>query len=161
VNIELRIPNAGPPSDFRWRVRAAAFPVLLLLGDSALAQGTNTLSLGGGLPNAGLSLLRVITSLALVLAVFFGGVWLFRNWQRLALHRGRAPKLQVLEARPLGNRQAIYVVAYEQQRFLVAASPTGVNLLTHLPEAEPGEIVPQAQMPAFAQALQRVLAQKA
>jgi flagellar biogenesis protein FliO len=40
--------------------------------------------------------LRVTGALALVIGIFLAGVWLFRNWQRLAVRRGRAPKLNVL-----------------------------------------------------------------
>jgi flagellar biogenesis protein FliO len=85
------------------------------------------------LPDMGLSLLRVSGALAFVLAVFFGGVWLFRNWHRFTSARGRTPKLSVLEVRPLGNRHALYVVGYEEQRLLLSASPAGVTLLTQLP----------------------------
>jgi flagellar biogenesis protein FliO len=91
------------------------------------------------LPDVGLSLLRVLGALALVLAIFLGGVWLFRNWQRLVIQRGRAPRLNVIEVRSLGGRHALYVVGYEQERFLIASSPAGVNLLSHLQPAS-GEV---------------------
>jgi flagellar biogenesis protein FliO len=84
------------------------------------------------LPDAGLSLLRVMGALAIVLAVFLGGVWLFRNWQRLVIQRGRAPKLNVLETRSLGGRHALYVIGYEEERFLIASSPAGVQLVSQL-----------------------------
>jgi flagellar biogenesis protein FliO len=102
----------------------------------ALAETTNIPPVSSQLPDAGLSALRVLGALVLVLGVFFGGVWLFRNWQRLGLRRGLTARLNVLEARPLGQRQALYVVAYERQRFLVASSATGVSLLSHLPDAD-------------------------
>ena len=112
------------------------------------------------LPDAGGSLIRVIGALALVLGVFLGGAWLFKNWQRLAIQRGRQPKLNILETRSLGARQAVFVVAYERQRFLVATSSSGVNLLSHLPDADAGEIEsaekPGAPM-TFGQALSQVL----
>jgi len=54
-------------------------------------------------------------------------------------------------------------VAYDRQRFLVAASPAGVNLLSHLTEAEADEIEPAVKpagpMP-FGQALAQVLKRK-
>lgn len=114
-------------------------------------------------PDAGGSLIRVTGALALVLGLFLAGVWLFKNWQRLAVPRGRQPRLNLLESRSLGNRQAIFVVAYERQRFLVASSPAGVNLVSHLPDAE-GEApetppAPGAPM-AFGQALAQVLQRK-
>lgn len=85
--------------------------------------------------SAASSLFRVLGALALTLAVFFGGVWLFRNWQRVAINKGHAPKLNILETKSLGQRHAIYVVGYEQQRLLIAASPAGVTMLTSLPQA--------------------------
>jgi flagellar biogenesis protein FliO len=113
------------------------------------------------LPSAGPSIIRVIGALALVLGIFFGGVWLFRNWQRLTLQRGRTPKLNVIETRPLGGKHALYVIGYEQERFLLASSPTGVNLLSHLPAAtETDASAPATETsasPSFAQALTKVL----
>jgi flagellar biogenesis protein FliO len=109
----------------------------------------------------GSSLLRVAGALGLVIAIFLAGVWLFKNWQRLALRRRAAPKLNVLEVRSLGQRQAIYVVGYEQQRLLIASSSAGVTLLSHLPA---GELEPAAEAAApkitFAEAFQQVLARK-
>jgi flagellar biogenesis protein FliO len=92
--------------------------------------------------SAAASLVRVIGALALVVGVFLGGVWLYRNWQRLTTRNVRAPRLNVLEVRPLGHRHALYVVAYEQQRLLLAASPAGVSMLIHLPPAGAGEPEP-------------------
>lgn len=108
------------------------------------------------LPDTSAALLRVVGALLLVFAILFGGVWLMKNWQRLALRKGRAPKLRLLEAQSLGGRQGVYVLAYEQQRFLVAASPNGVSLLSHLPEMEAGaeEVNPVVAPVSFMQALQ-------
>jgi flagellar biogenesis protein FliO len=112
------------------------------------------------LPDMGASLLRVVGALLVVIAVFLAGVWLFKNWQRLTLRRGAVPKLSVLEVQALGQRQTIYVVAYEQQRMLIASSSTGVTLLSHLPSAD-GEPLEAAPKLSFAQAFQQVLARKA
>lgn len=114
-----------------------------------------------GLPDAAPSVLRVMGALALVLGLFLGGVWMFRNWQQLAWRRGRQPKLNVLEVRQLGGRQSLYVVGYEQGRFLVATSPAGVTLLTHLPDAAADEAeVVGPQAPAFAATLAQILKRK-
>lgn len=107
------------------------------------------------------SLFRVLGALALVLAVFFGGVWLFRNWQRTVIAKGQAPKLNILETKALGQRHAIYVVGYEQQRLLIAASPAGVTMLTTLP---PAAVIATEETPAaknnFTDALRRALQRK-
>lgn len=111
------------------------------------------------LPEVGASVLRVFGGLVFVLALFLGGVWLLRNWQRVVVQRGQAPKLNVLEVKSLGNRSALYVIGYEQQRLLLASSSTGVTLVSHLPNAEPGEVATPAP-PGFAEALQQVLTRK-
>ncbi|HZM01867.1 MAG TPA: hypothetical protein VFC44_02490, partial [Candidatus Saccharimonadales bacterium] len=82
-------------------------------------------SLPGALPNAGASICRVFGALILVIALFLGGVWLFRNWQRLAIQKGGGAKLNLIEVKSLGQRQALYVVGYQQQRMLLASSPAG------------------------------------
>jgi flagellar biogenesis protein FliO len=105
-------------------------------------------------------------ALALVFALFFGGIWVWRNWQRLIVRHGPAPKLAVLEGKSLGQRHTIYVIGYEQQRMLVAASPTGVTMLSALPAAEPH--APEAAAveasrppaPAFGALLLRAIAQR-
>ena len=136
---------------------ASAFAAFTAAAETASTNSPapNPLTFNGPLPDVGMSLLRVLGALAFVLAIFLGGVWLFRNWQRLTIQRGRSPKLNVIEVRSLGGRHALYVVGYEQERFLLAASPTGVNLLSHLQSAEPGTPEPSgpAQPASFVQAL--------
>jgi flagellar biogenesis protein FliO len=143
------------------RLRSFVFPAVFVL--TAAGQTTNTVSLpSAALPDVGVSLLRVLGALALVLAIFLGGVWLFRNWQRLVARRGRVPRLNVLEVRSLGGRHALYVVGYEQERFLIGASPAGVHLVSHLQPA--GEEAPDnaaAPQASFAQAFTRMLKGKA
>ena len=91
------------------------------------------------LPDAGASVFRVMGALILVIAVFLGGVWLFRNWQRLATKKSGGAKLNLLEVKSLGQRQSLYVVGYQQQRMLLASSPAGITLVSHLPAAEESE----------------------
>jgi flagellar biogenesis protein FliO len=130
---------------------------------SAFAEATNSVTISQTLPDASVSLIRVMGSLALVIGLFLGGAWVFKNWSRLTQRQGNRPILSVLESRSLGARQGICVVGYEKQRFLIATSPAGISLLSHLPDAEPAE--PDAAektsgpMP-FAQALAEVLKKK-
>ena len=143
--------------------KTAVFVSAFCLLPSAFAESTNSAAApltAPALPDAGLSLLRVFGALALVLGLFLGGVWLFKNWQRLSVQRGRAPKLNILETRSLGGRHSVFVIGYEQERFLVATSPAGVNLLSHLPNAADEETsAPEktSPPPSFAQALTQVL----
>ena len=144
-------------------IKAAWFVSSFFMLHSAFAQTTNSLAAPittASLPDAGGSFIRVIGALALVIGLFLGGVWFFKNWQRLGVQRGRAPKLNILETRSLGGRQAIFVVGYNQERFLISSSPTGVNLLSHLPtatEGEPDATAKNSPAPSFAQALTQVL----
>jgi flagellar biogenesis protein FliO len=113
------------------------------------------------LPDTGASALRVFGALLLVLALFFAGVWLFRNWQRFAARQnGAAPKLNVLEVKPLGNRHALYVIGYDRQRMLVASSPTGITLLSPLPQAGEEEACAAVARPGFADSLQKALGRR-
>jgi flagellar biogenesis protein FliO len=90
-------------------------------------------------------LFRLVGALAIVFALFLGGAHLFKNWQRLTLKKGSAPKLKILEVRSLAPRQALYVVAYEERRLLIGSSPAGLALLSPLPEAlEDEETLPPA-----------------
>src|ERR1041385_3841276 len=95
---------------------------------SAFAETTNSATAQPltlpPLPDAGPSVIRVMGALALVLGIFLGGVWLFKNGRRFNLQRGNASKLSVLEARSLSGKHVLYVVGYEQERFLLASSPT-------------------------------------
>ena len=145
-----------------WKAGATLLLILLSAANSFAETGNAPLT-APPFPDTGVSLLRVTGALALVLGLFLGGAWLFKNWQRLAIQRGQQPKLNIVETRSLGARQAVFVVGYEKQRFLVATSPAGVNLLSHLPDCEAAEIetaeTPAGRMP-FAQALAHVLKKK-
>jgi flagellar biogenesis protein FliO len=111
-------------------------------------------------PSIGFSVLRMIGALCLVFSLLFAGVWVYRNGSRFAPGRGRPTKLKVLESRALGHRHSIFVVAYENQRLLLSTSPTGVTMLSPLPEstahaAEPEPAV--AETPSFSNAFLQAL----
>ena len=135
-------------------------------GETTLVT-TNASGLPGpitpGLPDAGSSFFRVAGALILVIAIFLGGVWLFKNWQRFASKKSGGAKLNLLEVKSLGQRQTIYVVGYQQQRMLLASSPAGITLLSHLPEAEEAQAAataaPSVRM-SFAEAFQQVISRK-
>jgi flagellar biogenesis protein FliO len=147
----------------QFPARQVCFAVSFFILPSLFGETTNSLAaplVAPPLPDAGVSLLRVTGALALVIGIFLGGVWLFKNWQRLAIQRGCAPKLTVLETRSLGGRHAIYVIGYERERFLISSSPGGVNFLSHLPGSVEGETEAGAKnppAPTFTQALTQVL----
>jgi flagellar biogenesis protein FliO len=138
---------------------------LFLMGVDAFAQSVTSTNvsvsaLPGALPDAGASVVRVFGALVLVVGIFLGGVWLFKNWQRFTVQKGGGPKLNVLEVRSLGQRQSLYIVGYQQQRMLLAASPAGITLLSHLPASEETEAAAPATKVSFAEAFQQVLTRK-
>jgi flagellar biogenesis protein FliO len=141
-------------------------PILLVLPAFAAESTTNSVSLAGqGGAGAVYSLFRVLGALAIVLALFLGGIYLLKNWQRFAIRRGgRVQKLRILEVKSLGPRQALYVVGYEGQRLLISSSPAGVSMLSALPQEieEPSEISAGAALPlnSFAETLMRTLSRK-
>lgn len=146
-----------------WRRLAALVGALPFALHAETAPATPALAL----PDTGLSVLRVFGALAVVFAVFFGLVWLYRNWQRVLVRNGRMPLLNVLEARTLGNRHALYVVTCGEERFLIGSSPTGLNLLSHLeapdsasPVLEPRPAPGAPRLVSFADTLQVMLGRK-
>jgi flagellar biogenesis protein FliO len=127
---------------------------------------TNLPPVSPALPDASFSVIRVFGALVLVLGLFLGGVWLFKNWQRLTIQRGRPSQLQILEMKALGGKHALYVVGYQQQRLLLASSPGGVALVSHLPAADAAELAanPAAgpmSAESFVHALQQAVQGKA
>ncbi|MEI6567276.1 MAG: flagellar biosynthetic protein FliO [Verrucomicrobiota bacterium] len=108
--------------------------------------------------SAAMALFRVLGALALVLALFFGGLWLFKHWQGLIAGGRRPRQLAVLEVCSLGNRQALYLVRCGTQRFLLSSAVNGVSMVSQLPEGEP-EPAPSPIPPAqgFAEKLQKAL----
>jgi flagellar biosynthetic protein FliO len=147
------------PSASRQSLPTVTLGSLLFWTSAAIAQ-TNSSGLVSPhtLPDAGPSLLRVIGALVLVIGLFLGCVWVFRNGRQFAIRKGRAPRLNILEVRSLGARQAIYVVGYEQQRFLLGSTPAGINLLSHLPNTSETEAPADPNVAvSFSQALAQVL----
>jgi flagellar biogenesis protein FliO len=142
-------------------IRASLVFWLALLAQQARADATNAVSLPTSLPEVGVSAVRALAALAFVLALFFAGVWLFRNGQRFAWKRAGAPRLAVLESRALGARQTLHVIGYDKQRLLIGSSPSGLCLLAALPPENtvPTEAVDSSQPapPSFATQLQELI----
>jgi flagellar biogenesis protein FliO len=149
--------------DFFTRFHWVAAGMLAFGVPNALASATNQVaSIRVEAPSLLSSLFRLTGALALVIALFLGGVWLLRNWQRVTVNRGRASRLSVLEVKSLGPRHALYVIGYDQQRFLLSSAPTGISMLASLPAAFEVAAAAPSQAPlSFADSLARVLALKA
>jgi len=134
----------------------AAFVCLAASAAAATNAPATPAPAAPALPDAGESFLRVIGALMFVLALFLGGVWLFRNVQALHLSGGRLQKLRVLEARSLGGRQAVYVLGYGDKRLLIGASASGIQHLRDLPDESEPEPPPEPRR-SFGNALKQQL----
>ena len=146
-----------------WPAGLLALLLLLTYAQAHAAPllSTNLPPISPALPDASFSVIRVFGALVLVLGLFLAGVWLFRNWQRLTLQRGRPSQLQILEMKALGGKHVLYVVGYQQQRLLLASSPAGVALVSHLPAADATEVEPaKLSSENFVQVLQQAVQAK-
>jgi flagellar biogenesis protein FliO len=133
------------------------FLAVVTSAGAASFVSTNLPPISPALPEAGFSVIRVFGALLLVLGLFLSGAWLFRNWQRFSVQRGRTSQLQIVETKALGGRHALYVVGYQQQRLLLASSPAGVTLVSHLPLAEAHSEADELSSDNFVQALQQAV----
>ncbi|MBI4659584.1 MAG: FliO/MopB family protein [Verrucomicrobia bacterium] len=79
--------------------------------------------------------LRMVAALVFVVSILILGAWFFKRSRFLSMYRSGPAQLQVLESRSLGYRNSLLVVGYHQHRFLLAATATGVSLLSQLPDA--------------------------
>lgn len=162
----MEIPGTPGLAPGRWRglgVLPGVIAAVVLTSMAATAAETNTVAFAGTEPLTGVgsSVIRVLSALGITLGLFFAGIWLFRNWQRLVARPGRAPALQILECRALGGRQSLWVVSYQGQRMLLGSSSAGISLLAHLPASE--ELRSPEPVPAaldFASAFQQILGRK-
>jgi flagellar biosynthetic protein FliO len=76
---------------------------------------------------------RLLGYITLLAALAGAAVYLIKFG--LPMHRNRSKeerKLQVLEMRPLGNRQFLIVVAYEDTRMLLGVTPGKIDYLCAL-----------------------------
>ncbi len=145
---------------FRLHSKRGVFLVSVLLfrfsASQTLLAAAKPEAIGTQLPEVGTSVLRVFGALLLVFAILLGGVWLFKNFQRFQRPSGKAAQLKIVEVKPLGHRQHVFVLGYQEKRLLVASSPTGVTFLTELPDDVPSFLPPDPPLPpGFSQALQQ------
>jgi flagellar biogenesis protein FliO len=134
--------------------------LLVMLATTLPAAAAESSTFGNG-PSMTVAIFRMLGSLALVIALFFGAAWLFKNGPRLKATSVSQRKLQILEAKSLGARQAVYVVGYENQRMLIGSTANGLTLLTHLPEGTALEPSTERIVPvSFGEALMQALGRK-
>ena len=115
-----------PPSPSERELQAP-----LVLDDGKPTQGQAPAS-------AGPSGWRALGSMVLVLGLAGGGLWAFRRWGINKLPGSGGNRLKVEETLALGDRRFISILKVDDERFLIALSPQGVNLMTRLDNVEAG-----------------------
>ena len=88
---------------------------------------------GMAMANGGFSFgVQMICLIIFTLAVLYIGTRLKRWNSTCGLKAKPGKKLQVLETKPLGNRQFLLVVVYENEKFLLGVQPSGMQFLSKL-----------------------------
>lgn len=97
---------------------------------AASASTASTASAAGD--SVAVASVRMIGMLALIIAGVLGaGRWL-RHSRMLGSWKTPQARLQIVETRSLGQRQALCLVACDQREWLVAVGPTGIQMLSPL-----------------------------
>ncbi len=108
-----------------------------LAASSAAATAPVTAAAGDSI---GVAAVRMVGMLALIIAGVLGvGRWM-RHSRMLGSWKTPQARLQIVETRSVGQRQALCLVACDQREWLVAVGPSGIQMLAPLqaPVARPG-----------------------
>lgn len=81
-------------------------------------------------------LFKMAGAFIFVVSIFVLGVVLFKRSRFFSIYKSGPAQLKILETKPLGYRTNLVVVGYNQHRYLLAVSATGVSLLSPLPDSE-------------------------
>ncbi len=95
----------------------------LTLGDEKTAQGR---------PYSEPSGWRALGSIVVVLGLAGGGLWAFRKWGVKHLPGTGGTRLKMEETLAMGDRRHISILRADDEQFLVAFSPQGIQLLARL-----------------------------
>ena len=96
--------------------------------------------------NVGGELLRVLLSLASVVALIFVAGWLSRRMQVRSRPGGR--RIRCVEAMAVGARDRVLLLDADGKRLLVGVGPGGMRTLHVYEGAAPAEPAPPAPLPA-------------
>jgi flagellar biogenesis protein FliO len=117
---------APPPSPAEKELQA---PLTLDDGKPTPGQG----------PESGPSGLRTFGSLVLVLGLAGVSLWALKKYGRGRVPGGGGGKLRVEETLALGDRRFVSILDAEGERFLLAMTPQGIQLISRLDPAGRGE----------------------
>ena len=108
----------------RWLVLVAAMAPALAAAEA-----------GRDVPDLGTAVLKMLAALALVLGLFAVGIYLLKRFG-VVPWTAQAADLRIERVLSLGYRSRIAVVRASGQRFLVGITPTQINRIAELPEAD-------------------------
>jgi flagellar biogenesis protein FliO len=91
---------------------------------------------------------RAVGSMLLVLGLAGGGLWAFKRWGAKRIPGSGGSRLNVEETLALGDRRFVSILRADDEKFLIAMGPQGVNLIARL------ESVEAAAPSSFSQALE-------
>ena len=83
--------------------------------------------------------LKTFGSLVLVLGLAGLSLWALKKYGRGRIPGGGGGKLRVVETLALGDRRFVSILDVEGERFLLALTPQGVNLISRLDPGDRGE----------------------
>lgn len=118
--------SAPPPTSSEKELQAP-----LTLEDGKPTQGQA--------PEAAPSGLRAFGSLVLVLGLAGASLWALKKYGRGRIPGGGGGKLRVEETLALGDRRFVSILDVEGERFLIALTPQGINLISRLDPGGRGE----------------------
>jgi flagellar protein FliO/FliZ len=108
-----------------------AFRFAALVPFIALPTATPVLAATGPVPEVGGSLVQLVFSLALVVALIFASLWLLK---RLSAPRGRAAGLlRVVAGTAVGGRERVVVLEIGETWLVLGVAPGHVSALAEVP----------------------------
>ena len=81
---------------------------------------------------------RALGSMLLVLGLAGGGLWAFRKWGAKHMPGSGGNRLNVEETLALGDRRFVAILRADDEKFLIAMGPQGINLIARLDSVEAG-----------------------
>ncbi len=138
----------GPRASFLIRsLRSTVMrclPVLALLPAGVLLAAdpvaTTAAAAAPGAPSMAAASIRMLGGLLVIIgAVMAGGRWLRRS-RLLGSWKTSQARLQIVETRSVGQRQALCLVACDQREWLLAVGPAGIQMLAPIPSASLGSV---------------------
>ena len=131
----VRAMNGPCINGFGRSQRLQTLLFLLLIAGSTAHSASAAPVAGAAGDSVAVASVRMLGMLALIIAGVLGaGRWL-RHSRMLGSWKTPQARLQIVETRSVGQRQALCLVACDHREWLVAVGPTGIQMLSPLQPA--------------------------